>query len=322
MTQQIAIVDDPNYTPVLDHGFVGVVEVLGGDSAVCQAARVSYGAGTKSAREDRGLIRYLMRMGHTSPFEMTAIKLHLKAPIFVLRQLIRHRTHAANEYSARYSVMSDEFYLPEATALFGQSETNKQGRGVEIADHSKTGIQWLMSAAYKHSYDIYKTLLGPTDGFKREDHDVPYDAYGSENPLLDNDFHGVARELARIVLPVANYSEMYWQQSLHNMLHLIKLRADPHAQAEIRAYANAIYELIKPNFPLCCEAYEDYIGEATNLSRMEIQLTKDMFSSGQDCQWWLESQIARSGSLKNFAESRAMSVRELTEFLHRFDMKL
>ena len=314
MTKQIEVLDNPNYLPVLDHGFVGIVSVMGDDSSVTQAARVSYGAGTKSVREDRGLIRYLMRHSHTSPFELNAIKLHLKAPIFVLRQWFRHRTHSANEYSGRYSIMSDEFYVPKAENIQPQSQDNKQGRAGTISEQSAEGVQWLMQAVHENAYDVYKVLLGDRgDGTQT----LPYEPY-SENPLLDDDFPGIARELARTVLPVANYSELYWQQSLHNMLGLLKLRTDSHAQYEIRQFADAVYTLIKPYFPASVEAWEDYARDATKLSRMETNLLTSLLAKLPPDT--VAAMIDAAGGAKEFAAANDLSKRELDEFLRRFSL--
>jgi thymidylate synthase (FAD) len=311
MTTQFEIIDNLNYIPVLDHGFCGLIETLGSDDAVCDAARVSYGAGTRSSRDNRGLIRYLVRNGHTSPLEMTAIKLHVKAPIFVLRQMFRHRTHSANENSARYSIMSDEFYLPSDEQIKPQSQNNKQGRAGEIDAISKHGVRWIMQTAYENAYAAYNVLLGEREG--SEEH---YNAYSDESPLLSADFPGIARELARSVIPVAVYSEMYWQQSLHNMFHLIKLRSDNHAQYEIRQYANAIYELIKPKFPICCEAFDDYVRNGVSLSHMELILLKEILTHDQT---WLKEQITNRTPIE-FASAYNLTLREAKDFCVRFDI--
>lgn len=297
--------------PVLDHGFVGLVDCMGSDAAVVQSARVSYGAGTKTVREDRGLIRYLMRHQHMSPFEMAEVKLHLKLPIFVVRQLIRHRTANVNEYSGRYSEMSNEFYVPEKSVIMGQASDNKQGRGGEIDDMSKDGVRWLMGAAHRHSYDAYRTLLGDRDDFE----DGPlYEPYNEEDPLFATDYPGIAREIARGVLPLSNYTELYWKQDLRNLLHLLKLRADPHAQYEIRVYADAIYQFIKPLFPLVIEAWEDYSRDAKLLSRMEINLLLDILQS-VDANKVFISMIETSGGEEQLANQYGMSVRELRDFV-------
>jgi len=327
MTKQSDIIHDKKYIPVLDHGFVGLVDYMGSDAAIVQAARVSYGAGTKSHREDRGLIRYLMRHKHTSPLEMNEIKIHIKLPIFVFRQWVRHRTASLNEYSGRYSVMTDEFYMPDFNSLQPQSSTNKQGREGEIDDLSKKGIQWLIKTAYETNYDIYKTLLGKAGGGLGPEDECPYDPYHKPNdilpmdPLLSDNYPGLAREVARIVLPLGNYTELYWKQNLHNMFHLIKLRTDSHAQKEIREYAQALYNIIQPLFPYATEAFEDYVNGAVTLSRMENNLMKELLhQSDISTQNYLANQINLAGSVKSYAMEWGMTESEFKEFLEKFNL--
>jgi len=238
---------DDNYVKVLDHGFVGLVDTMGDDDAVVQAARVSYGSGTKTVNTDRNLIRYLMRHKHTTPFEMCEVKFHIKLPIFVMRQLIRHRTAQVNEYSGRYSVMSDDFYVPELDDIKKQSTTNKQGRDEEFSDDDKALYKLLMENIHSHTHDTYHKFLN-------ED---------------------MARETARAVLPVSNYTEAYWKCNMKNFLHMTHLRADAHAQWEIQEYANAMYNLVKPKFPIICEAFEDYAQNAVTFSGPEMKFIKD-----------------------------------------------
>ena len=314
MTKQSEVINDPKYVPVLDHGFIGIVETMGTDSSIVQAARVSYGDGTKTIREDRGLIRYLMRHKHTSPFEMCQIKIHLKIPIFVMRQWVRHRTASLNEYSGRYSTMTDEFYMPAFENIQPQSQDNKQGREGSISDLSKEGVQWMMKTAHEHSYGIYKTLLGD-----RGVEDL-YDPYSSDEPLFDDDFPGIARELARTVLPVGNYTELYWSQNLHNMMHLLKLRMDGHAQYEIRVFADALYDLIQPMFPAAIEAFDDYVRQAKSLSRMESNLMSYILSSNTSPKETLLSLYRSKESEKDFAESYGLSQRELKEFVQQWNL--
>jgi thymidylate synthase (FAD) len=230
--------------PVLDHGFVRVVDYMGDDSAVVQAARVSYGGGTKSVRDDEGLIRYLLRHQHTTPFEMAELKLHVKLPIFVARQWIRHRTASVNEYSARYSVVEDEFYLPSGEAISQQSEANKQGRGEVLQGDAAHKVESTMSTVAKQAYDAYRGLLG-TDTGKQDT--------------------GVARELARAVLPVSFYTQWYWKTDLHNLLRFLELRMDPHAQWEIRQYAFRIAGIVEQWVPATYKAFRDY-----RLDRLEL----------------------------------------------------
>lgn len=262
MTYQSEVLNDPNYTPVLDKGFVGFVDKMGDDHAIVQAARVSYGKGTKSVRQDRGLIRYLMRNRHTSPFEMIETKWHIKLPIFVMRQLVRHRTASLNEYSARYSVMTDEFYIPNKDDLKPQSTNNKQGRDGDLTDKEKEAVQFIIET--NTQYPQYKQLLG-------EDPEIGVSGTG-----LDDNYPGIARELARMVLPVNNYTECYWKVDLHNLFHFLSLRADSHAQKEIRDYANVMFEYAKKEFPVSTEAFEDYIMEGKHFSRMEVEFLRSI----------------------------------------------
>ncbi len=260
MTLQKEVINNEKYVPVLDHGFVGLVDVMGSDSAIVQAARVSYGDGTKTLREDRGLIRYLVRHKHTSPLEMCEVKLHIKLPIFVMRQLVRHRTSSLNEYSARYSVLTDEMYVPEIENIKPQSKTNKQGRDGTLNVEDAQKVQELIRNSNEASYVIYKTLLGEL-----------VSDFSDEFPE-----NGISREIARTVMPVAGYTELYWKQNLHNLFHMLKLREDSHAQWEIQEFARAIFKLVQPHFPIACEAYEDYIKNSVTLSGMERDLLNDI----------------------------------------------
>jgi len=227
-------------------GFVKLLDVMGNDEEVENSARISYGEGTRKVNQTRNLIRYLMRHKHTSPFEMCEVKFHLKLPIFIMRQLVRHRTANLNEYSGRYSVMSNEFYLPEGDYLAKQSTTNSQGRG-EVLEQQGL-LQFEFNRIYDGASMAYQVLLE----------------------------HDLSREVARAVLPVANYTECIWKIDLHNFFHFVKLRSDSHAQREIRDYADAMYELVKPNYPLCCEAFEDYIQGATTFSKQEMGVIKEL----------------------------------------------
>lgn len=233
----------------LDHGFVRLVDVMGDDGSIVQAARVSYGAGTKTVREDRGLIRYLMRHKHTTPFEMVEFKFHIKLPIFIARQWIRHRTANVNEYSGRYSIMKDDFYLPELDQIRPQSQTNRQGRSDEVFDKEKA--QQIREKLDKVQKELYKEYEG----------------------LLEDDF---ARELARINLPLSNYTEWYWKIDLHNLFHFLRLRIDTHAQYEIRVYGEAMAEIAKQVVPHAWEAFEDYSLHSANFSRPELLALRQM----------------------------------------------
>ena len=227
-------------------GFVKLLDVMGDDEEVENSARISYGKGTRKVNQTRNLIRYLMRHKHTSPFEMCEVKFHLKLPIFIMRQLVRHRTANLNEYSGRYSVMSNEFYLPEGDYLAKQSTTNNQGRGEPL--ESQGLLQFEFNRIYDGASMAYQVLLE----------------------------HDLSREVARALLPVANYTECIWKIDLHNFFHFVKLRSDSHAQREIRDYADAMYELVKPNFPICCEAFEDYMQGATTFSKQEMGVIKEL----------------------------------------------
>ena len=228
--------------PVLDHGFIRVVDYMGDDAAIVQAARVSYGAGTKTARDDAGLIRYLMRHWHSTPFEMCEIKLHVKLPVFVARQWIRHRTANVNEYSARYSILDREFYIPAPEHLAAQSRVNNQGRGETLEGAEAARVLDMLRADADTAYDHYEAMLSQ-DGQQ-----------------------GLARELARMNLPANIYTQWYWKVDLHNLFHFLRLRADPHAQYEIRAYAEALCEVVRDWVPAAYAAFEDYRLNAVQFS--------------------------------------------------------
>ncbi|MBY0462335.1 MAG: FAD-dependent thymidylate synthase [Alphaproteobacteria bacterium] len=262
--------------PVLDHGFVRVIDYMGDDSAVVQAARVSYGKGTKKISEDQGLINYLMRHRHSTPFEMCEIKFHIKLPMFVARQWIRHRTANVNEYSARYSILDKEFYIPAPENLAAQSTNNRQGRAdVLTGEHAQKVLQLLKEDATR-SYDHYEYMLN-----------------------LDNqdpDRSGLARELARMNLPVNFYTQWYWKIDLHNLMHFLSLRADAHAQYEIRVYADIMLDILKLWLPLTHQAFTDYRMGGTSLSAKAMQVIKaklkgqevDQATSGMSPREWRE----------------------------------
>lgn len=248
--------------PVLDHGFVRVVDYLGDDGAVVQAARVSYGRGTKAANEDRGLIRYLMRHRHSTPFEMCEIKYHVKLPIFVARQWIRHRTANVNEYSARYSVLDREFYIPAAEQLAAQSAVNRQGRGAVLQGAEAARVLHLLREDAARNYDHYLDMLNEDEDGTPRDPSRP----------------GLARELARMNLTLNAYTQWYWKTDLHNLLHFLSLRADAHAQYEIRVYAEAMLETVKAWAPLCFEAFQDYRMGAATLSAQMLAVVRRMLA--------------------------------------------
>ena len=244
--------------PVLDHGFVRVVDYMGDDAAVVQAARVSYGRGTRQVREDRGLIRYLLRHRHTTPFEMCEIKLHVKLPIFVARQWIRHRTANVNEYSARYSVLDGEFYVPAPEHLAVQSSANRQGRGEVLEGEEAARVLAILHQDAERAHDNYREMLN-ADG---------------DGNRIDGERDGLARELARINLPLSTYTQWYWKIDLHNLMHFLGLRADPHAQYEIRVYADEMMEILKAWVPLTAEAFEDFVLGAAILSKGALDVVR------------------------------------------------
>ncbi|MET4700270.1 thymidylate synthase (FAD) [Constrictibacter sp. MBR-5] len=248
--------------PVLDHGFVRVVDYMGDDGAVVQAARVSYGRGTRQVREDAGLIRYLLRHRHTTPFEMCEIKLHVKLPIFVARQWIRHRTANVNEYSARYSVLDREFYLPAPEQLAAQSTANRQGRGDVLQGDEARDVLEVLKADATRAFDHYEAMLN-------ED---------AEGGRLVEDRVGLARELARINLPLSAYTQWYWKVDLHNFMHFLALRADSHAQYEIRVYADAMISVLERWVPATFAAFRDYRLDAAELSGPAVAVVRRLLA--------------------------------------------
>ncbi len=238
--------------PVLDHGFVRVIDYMGDDAAICQAARVSYGKGTKSVQNDEGLIRYLMRHWHSTPFEMCEIKLHVKLPVFVARQWIRHRTANVNEYSARYSILDREFYIPAPEHLAAQSVVNNQGRGETLEGEEAARVLEILKADSNRAYDHYEQMIS------------------------DEEQSGLARELARMNLPANIYTQWYWKVDLHNLFHFLRLRADAHAQYEIRVYADAICEMVKDWVPAAYSAFEDYRMGGAQLSGKGVECIRRM----------------------------------------------
>ena len=283
----VPALEDILYRPlkVLDHGFVRVIDYMGDDSAIVQAARVSYGRGTRKSREGRDLIRYLLRHRHTTPFEMCEIKLHVKLPIFVARQWLRHRTASVNEYSARYSRLDREFYVPDAAhlrsalkkrdstltlfemetdapkATAAQSDSNKQGRGALVDSKELGKALKRIDRLSRNAYGVYENLLNEDEAGERK----------------EPEHTGVARELARTVLPVNYYTQFYWKSDLHNLLHFLSLRADAHAQYEIRAYAQTILDDIVGRWvPETARAFRDYVRDAASLSSRGLEVVKRM----------------------------------------------
>ena len=273
---------------VLDHGFVRVIDYMGDDSAIVQSARVSYGKGTKQISNDKGLIKYLMRHRHSTPFEMCEIKFHIKLPIFIARQWIRHRTANVNEYSARYSILDKEFYIPSMENVAAQSTINNQGRGEVLSSDEASEVISILKKDAEQTYANYETLL-------------------NENPngeAIDDSKPGVARELARMNLTLNTYTQWYWKIDLNNLLHFLALRADAHAQYEIRVYADIMMDIVKKWVPIAADAFEDYRIGGTEVSAKEINLLKKLLK----------------GEHASF-EDEGISKREWSELQRKFDLK-
>ncbi|MDG2474966.1 MAG: FAD-dependent thymidylate synthase [Paracoccaceae bacterium] len=242
---------------VLDHGFVRAIDYMGDDNAIVQAARVSYGQGTKKSRDDAGLIRYLMRHWHSTPFEMCEIKLHIKLPVFVARQWIRHRTANVNEYSARYSILDREFYIPKEDQLASQSQHNHQGRGDLLKGREAEKVLEILKSDSMRAYDNYESMLSQKNQ------------------------EGLARELARMNLPMNIYTQWYWKTNLHNLFHFLRLRAESHAQYEIRVYADEILKIVADWVPAAFAAFTDYRLDGVQLSGKGLDCIKRMLA-GED----------------------------------------
>ncbi|MBT3916954.1 MAG: FAD-dependent thymidylate synthase, partial [Rhodospirillaceae bacterium] len=248
--------------PVLDHGFVRVIDYMGDDAAIVQAARVSYGKGTKKVSDDAGLINYLLRHRHTTPFEMCEIKYHIKVPIFIARQWIRHRTANVNEYSARYSVLDREFYIPSADQLASQSTQNHQGRGDLLQGEEAQRVLDILKEDATRNYDHYIEMLNEDE----------------KGEVVDESNSGLARELARMNLTLNMYTQWYWKIDLHNLLHFLSLRADAHAQYEIRVYADAMLETVKRWVPIAHKAFMQYRVGGIGLSAAALDVVKKMLA--------------------------------------------
>lgn len=315
----LATVWQPQYRTVLDKGFLGLVDFMGDDSTIVDAARMSYGKGTRRVQEDRGLIRYLIRNRHWTPVEMVEVMWHVKAPIFVFRQWHRHRMASINEYSARYSELSNDVYMPDQNDLKPQSNDNKQGRGGGMSDDNSYSCQLQIDHSYKESIQGYQYLLGKTSTpsqallrrrelveeialthirklqetdpeWKPElvteamlDEKMKEVAIANGIVFTDENFHGdggqgLSRELARIVMPLGTYSEMYWKSDLRNTFNFLGLRSDPHAQYEIRAYSDAMLEMIEPLAPACVAAFMDYQLQGRSISKMELDVIRKLYS--------------------------------------------
>ena len=273
--------------PILDHGFVRVIDYMGDDTSIVQAARVSYGKGTKKVSTDSGLIKYLMRHWHSTPFEMCEIKYHIKLPIFIARQWIRHRTANVNEYSARYSILDKEFYLPSQENLAAQSKNNRQGRGEVLTGDQAEEVLNLLKSDAERTYDNYETMLNER-----------YD--GS---VIDEKKSGLARELARMNLTLNTYTQWYWKTDLLNLMNFLRLRADSHAQFEIRAYADVMLDTLKKWVPITFDAFMDYRVGGTEVSSKGKSVLKDLIS----------------GKKVDF-ETSSLSKREWNELMSAFDL--
>ena len=251
--------------PVLDHGFIRVIDYMGDDSSIVQSARVSYGKGTKKVSTDEGLIKYLMRHWHSTPFEMCEIKYHIKLPIFIARQWIRHRTANVNEYSARYSILDKEFYLPAKEKLSAQSTINRQGRGDLITGDQADEVLQILKDDATRTYSNYEKMLNEK-----------YDG-----TIIDENKSGLARELARMNLTLNSYTQWYWKTDLLNLLNFLFLRADSHAQYEIRVYAEAMLETVKKWVPITHAAFLDYRVGAAHVSSKGLKIIKSMLSGNE-----------------------------------------
>ena len=273
---------------VLDHGFIRVIDYMGDDTSIVQSARVSYGKGTKQISNDKGLIQSLMRHRHSTPFEMCEIKFHIKLPIFIARQWIRHRTANVNEYSARYSILDKEFYIPSPENLAAQSATNNQGRGDVLTTEEASNVIDILRRDAEQTYSNYETLLNEN----------------SSGETIDDNKAGIARELARMNLTLNTYTQWYWKIDLNNLLHFLALRADGHAQYEIRVYADAMLDIVRKWVPLTYAAFEDYRVGGTEVSAKEINLIKKLIK----------------GEKVSF-EEEGLSKREWAELQRKFDIK-
>ena len=274
--------------PVLDHGFIRVIDYMGDDTSVVQSARVSYGKGTKQVSTDSGLIKYLMRHWHSTPFEMCEIKYHVKLPIFIARQWIRHRTANVNEYSARYSILDKEFYLPQSQHLAAQSLNNRQGRGSILTGEKAKQVLELLKSDAEQTYSNYEKMLNQT----------------YEGNIIDEKATGLARELARMNLTLNTYTQWYWKTDLLNLMNFLRLRTDQHAQYEIRAYADVMMDTLKKWVPITYEAFLDYRVGGTEVSKKGKLVIKKLIK-GQEIN----------------LENSGLSKREWNELMDAFDQK-
>jgi len=274
--------------PVLDHGFIRVIDYMGDDSSIVQSARVSYGKGTKKVSTDEGLIRYLMRHWHSTPFEMCEIKYHVKLPIFIARQWIRHRTANVNEYSARYSILDKEFYIPAKEQLSAQATNNRQGRGELITGEQADEVLKILKDDAVRTYDNYEKMLNER----------------FDGTIIDEKKSGLARELARMNLTLNSYTQWYWKTDLLNLMNFLFLRADSHAQYEIRVYAEKMLDTVKKWVPITHAAFLDYRVGAAHLSSKGLKIVKSMIN----------------GNKVNYEDS-GLSKREWNELMEVIDKK-
>jgi thymidylate synthase (FAD) len=283
--------------PILNHGFIYPIDYMGDDTAIVQAARVSYGRGTKKLQEDIGLLRYMMKHAHHTPFEMCEIKFHMKLPIFSARQFIRHRTASVNEYSARYSILDKEFYIPEPEHLAAQSTSNRQGRGDVLQGNEAASVLTILRDDAERNYSHYLTML-------------------NEGETANPDYDGLARELARMNLTLNTYTQWYWKVDLRNLFGFLKLRADSHAQYEVRVYAAEMLKICQAWVPLATQAFVDYQHQAVTLSRMEVSMLKHLFLLPGVWDSFVDA--CGDGTADAMAAIYGMSKREMMEFMQRF----
>ena len=274
--------------PVLDHGFIRVIDYMGDDSSIVQSARVSYGKGTKKVSTDEGLIRYLMRHWHSTPFEMCEIKYHVKLPIFIARQWIRHRTANVNEYSARYSILDKEFYIPAKEQLSAQATNNRQGRGELITGQQADEVLKILKDDAVRTYDNYEKMLNER----------------FDGTIIDEKKSGLARELARMNLTLNTYTQWYWKTDLLNLMNFLRLRADSHAQYEIRVYADIMLDTVKKWVPITYDAFMDYRVGGTEVSAKGKLIIQKLIK-GENVD----------------VESSGLSKREWNELMTAFDLK-
>jgi thymidylate synthase (FAD) len=341
----------PIYQNLLDKGHIGLIDFMGDDQTVVNAARVSYGSGTKRVQEDRNLLRYLMRHRHWTPFEMVELMWHVKAPIFVFRQWHRHRAASINEYSARYSILSDEMYMPDEAVMKPQSPTNKQGRGGSLNDNNIYACQLQLQHIFQECMQAYRYLLGeanlPSTSLNRRYELVKEFALERVKALQETDPDwapelvtdamidlkvaevvqanglsftdaefwgegglGLSRELARICMPLATYSEMYWKADLRNTFNFVSLRSDPHAQEEIRVYSNAMLEMMEPIAPVCVAAFIDYNLKGQSMSQMEMKVIQHLYRTTNLSAQCIEDIMKEEGASK----------REITELLAKLEV--